>query len=134
MEACQEKNKEWIKRDCIGKTKCERISNEKYGRKSYVNCELIGNVRDTYRARFGLFEFAENYKNNKRFAGNGGLCKCKNERESEPHLLSGQCEVFGEIRANYGDLTDDESLVSFLKEVLDKRDSLDEAEKQSRIN
>ena len=81
-----------------------------------------------------MFEFAENYKNNKRFAGNGGLCKCKSERESEsePHLLSGQCEIFGDIRANYGDLTDDESLVRFFKEVLDKRDSLDEADKRRR--
>ena len=71
-------------------------------------------------------------KPNKRFAGDGGLCKCKSERESEPHLLSGKCEIFGEIRANYGDLTDDESLVRFLKEVIDKRDSLDEADKQRR--
>ena len=90
---------------------------------------MIANVRDTYKARFGLFEFAENYRNDKRFAGNNGLCKCRRQRESEPHLLSGQCEVFGEIRANYGDLKDDESLVRFFKEVLDLRESLDEADK-----
>ena len=62
------------------------------------------------------------------------ICKCKRELESEPHLLSGQCEVFGDIRANYGDLKDDESLVRFLKEVLDMRDSIDEACKNWHVN
>ena len=42
--------------------------------------------------------------------------------------MSGQCEVFGEIRANYGDLKDDESLVKFFKEVLELRDYIDETE------
>ena len=118
-----------IKSASEGKTKCERILTEEYDRKSYVDNELIANVWDTYRARFGLFEFAENFKNDQRFAGNNGLCKCRRQRESEPHLLSGQCEIFGEIRANYGDLKDDESLVRFFKEVLDLRESLDEANK-----
>ena len=53
-----------------------------------------------------------------------------NEKVSPIYCRS--CEIFGEIRANYGDLTDDESLVRFFKEVLDKRDSLDEADKQIR--
>ena len=126
--ACQKKNEELIKEECEGKTKCQRILNEKYGRKSYIDNEQITIVRDTYKARFGLFDFAENYKNDKRFTGNSGLCKCRRERESEPHLLSGQCEVFGEIRANYGDLKDDESLVKFFKEVLELRDNIDETE------
>ena len=56
-----------------------------------------------------------------------------NERESEPHLLAGQCEVYGDIRASYGDLEDDTSLVRFFKEVLDRRDAIDEAEKQAML-
>ena len=45
-------------------------------------------------------------------------------------MLSGQCEVFGEIRASYGDLKDDESLAKFFKEVLNKRDKIDEEAKK----
>ena len=118
--------------ECEGKTKCDRIVNEDYGRKDYIDMEQIAIVRDTYKARFGMLDFADNYKNDKRFSGEGGLCRCRRDRESEPHLLSGQCEVFGEIRANYGDLKDDESLVRFFKEVLDKRDSIDEDKKQRK--
>ena len=51
-------------------------------------------------------------------------------RGSEPHLLSGECEVFGDIREKYGELKDDESLVRFFKEVLERRDLIDEAEKE----
>ena len=60
--ACQKKNEELIKEECEGKTKCQRILNEKYGRKSYIDNEQITIVRDTYKARFGLFDFAKNYK------------------------------------------------------------------------
>ena len=96
-----------------------------------MDIEQISNVRDTYRARFGLLPFAGNFKNDKRFSGRGGLCRCMRNREEEPHLLSGNCEVFGEIRAKYGELNDDAKLVSFFMEVLEMRDSLDEAEKEN---
>ena len=130
-EACHTKNKERIKYESLGKVKCERILAEEYGRKEYVDSELVSHVRDTYRARFGLLPFAGNFKNDKRFSGNGGLCRCSRNLEDEPHLLSGNCEVFGDIRVKYGDLRDNESLVRFFKEVLEMRNLLDEAAKEN---
>ena len=129
VSACLEKNKEKIKSESEGKIKCERILTEKYGRKNYVNYEQIHQVRETYKARFGLLSFAGNYKNDKRFSGNGGLCKCNRAIEDEPHLLSGTCKVYGDIRSKYGDLRDDQSLVRFFTEVLEKREALDEEDK-----
>ena len=41
--------------------------------------------------------------------------------------------MYGDIRANYGDLEDDTSLVKFFKEVLDRRDAIDEAEKKAML-
>ena len=131
ISACHNKNQERIRGKSQGKAKSERILSEEYGRKKYVDSEQISNVRDTYRARFGLLPFAGNFKNDKRFSGRGGLCRCLRNLEEEPHLLSGNCEVFGEIRGKYGDLNDDASLVSFFKEVLELRDILDEAEKEN---
>ena len=60
-----------------------------------------------------------------------GLCRCQRVAEEEAHLLSGNCQVFGTIREKYGDLNDDESLVSFFNEVLSMRDELDEQDKLS---
>ena len=77
VSACHDKNKERIKNECEGKRKCERILMEEYGRKKYVDNAQINHVRDTYRARFGLLPFAGNFKNDKRFSGIGGLCRCK---------------------------------------------------------
>ena len=104
VSAAHEKNEERIKSESEGKSKCDRILTEKYGRKNYVNYEQIHRVRETYKARFSLLSFAGNYKNDKRFSGNRGLCKCKRAIEEEPHLLSGNCEVYGDIRGKYGDL------------------------------
>ena len=130
--ACHEKNKEKIKRESEGKIKCERIQEEKYGRKMYINEEIINNVRETYKARFGLLPFAGNYRKDKRFSGIHGLCRCREALEEESHLLSGNCEEFGDIRGNFGDLKDDKSLVQFFKEVLERRDTIDEEEKQKK--
>ena len=47
-------------------------------------------------------------------------------------MLSGNCEEFGDIRGNFGDLKDDKSLVQFFKEVLERRDTIDEEEKQKK--
>ena len=93
ISACHTKNEERIKYESEGKVKCERILAEEYGRKDYVDSELVSHVRDTYRARFGLMPFAGNFKKDKRFSGSGDICRCKRNEESEPYLLLGECEV-----------------------------------------
>jgi hypothetical protein len=74
--------------------------------------------------------FAENYKHDKRFARTDWLCRCQQAKEDEAHLISGQCNVYGEVREKYGDLITDESLVSFFSEVLSLRDKLEDEEKE----
>ena len=56
----------------------------------------------------------------------GGLCRCKEAREEESHLLSGQCKVFGDLAEGFSDFSNDESLVQLFSAVLDRRDQLDE--------
>ena len=52
-------------------------------------------------------------------------------KEEEQHLLSGNCEVYGDIKAAYPNLSDDEQLVKFFNEVLAMRDKLEEEDKTS---
>ena len=66
--------------------KCERISREEYDRKE----GSIFDIRQQYRSRFGLTDFAGNYRNDKRYLKTGGLCRCEESREEESHLLSGR--------------------------------------------
>ena len=105
--------------------KCARIINETYGKKDYVKKKNIHNVRQQFRARFGLQPFAGNYSHDRRFAGSQWLCKCQEEREEEAHLLSGQCKVYGDLTLQYDNLTNDENLVKFFSDVLARRDELD---------
>ena len=46
--------------------------------------------------------------------------------------MSGNCEVYGEIRSAYTNLNDDEQLVRFFNEILAKREEIDE--KETRTN
>ena len=105
--------------------KCQRIVGEDYGKKQYISKKNIFNVRQQYRARFGLENFAGNYNNDRRFSSSEWLCRCLEAREEESHLTSGKCKVFGDIKERFGDLHDDENLVQFFQEVLTRRDEID---------
>ena len=84
--------------------------------------------RQMYRTRFGMQPFAGNYSHDRRFARSEWLCQCREAREEESHLLSGNCPVYGEIWAKYENLDDDDNLVSFFNEILNLRDELEENE------
>ena len=122
-EAIHKKNEEklWF----FARGKCERINKEDYGRKDYINKKNIFHIRQQYRSRFGLQDFAGNYRNDKRFLKTGGLCRCQESREDESHLLSGRCKVYGDLTEGFNDLTADEELVQFFAAVLSRRDQLD---------
>ena len=106
----------------MAKGKCARILTETYGKKEYIEQKNIHNVCQQFRARYGLQPFAGNYFHDRRFAGSQWFCKC---REEEAHLLSGQCKVYGDLTLQYDDLTNDDNLVNFFRDVLARREELD---------
>ena len=77
-----------------------------------------------------MLPFAGNFSRDQRFSRTDWLCRCGRANEEERHLLSGNCEVYGEIRSSYTDLNDDDQLVKFFNEVLFKRDELEENDKK----
>ena len=109
--------------------KCARISTEKYGKKEYTLHKYISDTRDHFRARFGLTAFAGNYSHDRKYAKSDWLCRCRRSSETESHLMSAGCPVYGDLIENFGDLTEDNNLVEFFKAVLDRRDTLDEEER-----
>jgi hypothetical protein len=123
LESCHLRNEESLRSSAKGK--CSRILQETYGRKEYVQKKNINNVRQQFRARYGLQPFAGNYSHDRRFAGSQWLCKCKEAREEESHLMSGQCKVYGDLALQYSDFTNDDNLVQFFSDVLARRDELD---------
>ena len=56
------------------------------------------------------------------------LCRCKTDREEEGHIVSGRCEVYEDLRSQFGDIGEDENLVKYFQAVLDRRDTLEEEE------
>ena len=72
-----------------------------------------------------MLPFAGNYGQDRKFAHTEWLCSCREEREEESHLLSGLCRVYGDIRRRDGDLGDEEDLISFFNQVLERREEID---------
>ena len=130
-EACHKVNEERLRKQAEGKSKCERISGESYGKMAYISDSRMYSVRQMYKTRYKMLPFAGNYAKDKRFARSHWLCRC-GEKEEESHLISGKCEVYGDIRGNYPNLNDDKQLVDFFNEVLARRDKLEEEEKKNK--
>ena len=47
-------------------------------------------------------------------------------KEDETHIKDGNCPIYDDIREKYDDLEDDKNLVSFFREVLWRRNALDD--------
>ena len=110
------------------------LNNLKYGKKKYISDSKIHHVREMYKARYKMMPFAGNYRRDRRVARTEWLCRCGESKEEERHIMSGNCEVYGEIRSAYTNLNDDEQLVKFFNEVLAKRDELEEEDELNNAN
>ena len=130
--ALKMKDEEYLRNDGGEKRKCAKIMKEGYGKKSYIAKNKVAEVRNIFKARVGMTEFAENFSKDKRFLRTNWLCRCGNERESEDHITK-ECPVYDDIRKEYESLTDDSQLASFFSRVLERRDlvdNLDEGENE----
>ena len=87
-------------------------------------------VRNCFKSRVGMMPFAGNFSRDKKYAKTIWLCRCGTEKEEETHLKDGNCPIYADIRADYGDLEDLEGLVSFFTRVLERRDLVDLGEEQ----
>jgi Zn-dependent M32 family carboxypeptidase len=131
-KALSKKNEKLLRDMADGKTKCSKIMEDNYGKKPYIGETLIGEVRQWYRTRVGLLPFAGNYSHDRKYAKTEWLCRCLEAREEEHHIRSGECPAYNDLLEKYEDLSSDGDLVNFFKEVLERRDMIDEVEEEER--
>ena len=123
--ALKMKDEEYLRKEGGEKQKCVKIMKDRYGKKSYIAKNKVAEVRNIFKARVGMTEFAENFSKDKRFFRTNWLCRCGDERESENHITK-ECLIYDDIRKEYEDLSDDIQLASFFAKVLERRDLVDD--------
>ena len=94
-----------------------------------MNSQTITSTRNWFKSRFSLQPFAGNFSKDKRFASTDWMCRCKESREEEGHITSGECNTYGDLRTKFGDLKEDKKIVDFFRAVLDMRDQLEEEDR-----
>ena len=104
--------------------------NEQYGKRNYVQNTTIEDAREWFKTRFGLTRFAGNYSHDMQFAKTDWLCRCRRDKEEEGHIVSGNCEVYSDLRNQFGDLGEDSNLVELFRAVIDRRDTLEEEDRK----
>ena len=129
--ALDTRNEAILKEQAKNKQKCYNIMKEDYGKKEYMNEKKIEEVRMIFKTRVGLLPFAGNFSHDKRFAKSNWLCRC-GMKETESHISSGTCQIYGDIWQARGDLRNDEDLVKFFSAVLERRSLLERLEEEER--
>ena len=130
IQACHSTNEEIILLRA-SEVKCSRLKTESYGRKAYVQDQTISQCRKWFRTCLRLQGFAGNYSQSKKFSKTNWMCQCLRTVEEEGHIVSGQCEVYGDLRSQFGDLQEDKNLVQYFQAVLDRRDILEEEDRRT---
>ena len=97
-----------------------------------MKTQNIAETREWFKTCFGLQPFAGNYSHDRRFAKSDWLCRCKTVREEEGYITSGNCEVYGDLKSQFGDLDEDRNLVDFFRAVLDRRNDLEEEDRRQQ--
>ena len=127
-KACHAYDARMLMEQMQEKTKCSKILAEGYGRKEYSMRLTPHEVREYFATRVQMIAIARNYSRDNRFRRTGWLCLC-GEREEQEHILK-HCQKYEDIRQKYEDFEDDDSLVRFFREVLERRDKVREEEQK----
>ena len=127
-EACHDYDAKILREQMKEKTKCSKILEEGYGRKQYCSSSTPSEVREYFSTRVNMLAIAGNFSKDNRFRRTGWLCLC-GEREEQEHILM-HCKKYEDIRQKYGDIENDDSMVSFFREVLERRDKVRQEEQE----
>ena len=65
IERCKELDKDTLQKEMAGKTKCERILMDGYGKKKYLTDNILSKMRSIFKTRVKLLPFGGNFKNDK---------------------------------------------------------------------
>ena len=125
-KACEKKDEDFHLKQSNNKEKCDLIMKSKYGKQNYIESKPLNDARQTFMTRTRLQPFAGNYSRDERYRITEWKCRCLLSREDESHIKDGNCPCYEDIRDKYDNLDEDENLVRYFKEVLARRDALDE--------
>ena len=129
-EACYKYDERMLRERMKDKKKCEKILSEGYGRKAYFDRLLPGQVRDHFSTHVKMLPIAGNFSRDRRFLRTGWLCLC-GEREEQEHIMR-HCKIYDDIRDKYGNMDNDDELVQFFRELLERRDNVRDEEEKRR--
>ena len=132
IQKCKEKDEIGLRKMAEGKIKCTKIMSELYGRKLYMSTYRLYMARQIFCTRVQMQPFGTNYRHDKRFKKSNFMCKCAKSEESESHLISGKCAIYGDLRKKHEDIEDDRKLTDFFLAILDRRERLEEKDTRTQ--
>ena len=100
------------------------LKNEDCRRKKYIKQKYINQVRDIFATRVLMLRFAGNYSHNETFRRSNWLCEACDMKVTEDQVHIASCSGYEDLRRDKNIKHNNDDLVNFYQEVLDRRDKL----------
>ena len=104
--------------------KMDTLKNEDCKRKDYIKQKSINRVRKTFATRVMMLRFAGNFSHNEFFRRANWQCEACDLKVTEDQIHIASCTGYEDLRRNKNIEHDNQDLVTFFQEVLDRRDRL----------
>ena len=97
----------------------DKLSDEDYGRKSYLSSMTLSQSRTFFSARSSMLSTVQaNFKNHPQFKANNYKCECGDE-DNQPNLLT--CPLYDHLRVGLNLVNSDIDLVTYFQLVIEER-------------
>ena len=100
------------------------LKDEDCKRKDNINQKSINSVRNTFATRVMMLRFAGNFSHDDYFGRTNWQCEACDLKVTEDQVHIASCTGYEDLRRNKNIEHDNEDLVTFFQEVLDRRDRL----------
>ena len=123
-ESCRVRDEVNIKKKMEKMEKMDTLKNEDCKRKDYINQKSINTVRNTFATRVMMLRFAGNFSHDDYFRRTNWQCEGCDLKVIEDQVHIASCTGYEDLRRNKNIEHDNEDLVTFFQEVLDRRDMI----------
>ena len=127
-KACFEKDEDELRKQM--KSKCEGITNDKFGIQEYMKNNDLKTIRELFRLKTRMNHLKANYPGDPKNRMDGLVCVgCGKIKETNSHVA--ECDTYSDLKIGR-DLNTDKDLVDFFRDVMSRREKIVEKSRKAK--
>ena len=130
-ESCLERDEKEMREKMASMSKCEAIRRDEFKIQDYMKSNSLGDIREIFRIKTRMNHLQGNFSRDPKYRGEAGMVcvGCGSIKETNSHVT--ECDVYADLLVGK-DLSDDRDLVKFFRDVMKRRENIEEKKKMKK--